>query len=76
MSHYRDIQSAIAGLSSDELARLESYIHRERLKATRSPSRDGDLDEAYAAMAADKGREAMALEWSDALFPGVSDETR
>jgi hypothetical protein len=28
----------------------------------------GDLDEAYAEMAADEAREAEALEWSESLF--------
>ena len=35
-----------------------------------------DLNEAYAAMARDDAREAEALEWSEATFGDISDETR
>lgn len=37
-------------------------------------SEDAWLHEGYAALAADKGREAEALEWADALLPDVGDE--
>jgi predicted CopG family antitoxin len=37
---------------------------------------DADLDAGYRAMAADKEREAEALEWSEALIGDAFDETR
>jgi hypothetical protein len=37
---------------------------------------DTTLDEGYRSMAADKGREAEAMEWSNALAGDNSDETR
>lgn len=37
---------------------------------------DSELDAAYKAMAADREREAEALEWSENLIADVSDETR
>lgn len=37
---------------------------------------DSALDEGYKAMAADKEREAEALEWSNALAADVADEAR
>jgi hypothetical protein len=37
---------------------------------------DSALDEGYRAMAADKKREAEALEWSNALAGDVADEAR
>lgn len=37
---------------------------------------DASLDEGYKAMAADKEREAEALEWSNALASDIADETR
>lgn len=37
---------------------------------------DDDLERAYKAMAADRGREAEALEWSENLAPDAADETR
>ncbi|MGH7550070.1 MAG: addiction module antitoxin [Gemmatimonadota bacterium] len=36
----------------------------------------GDLDEAYARMAADEAREVEASEWADSLIPDVADEAR
>ena len=36
----------------------------------------GDLDEDYAAMAADEEREAEALEWSEGVIGDVADEPR
>jgi hypothetical protein len=36
----------------------------------------GDLEQAYAQMAADEAREAEASEWTDSLISDVSDETR
>jgi predicted CopG family antitoxin len=35
-----------------------------------------DLDEAYREMAGDEMREAEALEWTEATFGDVADETR
>jgi len=35
-----------------------------------------ELDDAYAAMARDREREAEALEWSEALLGDVADDTR
>jgi predicted CopG family antitoxin len=37
---------------------------------------DTSLDDGYRAMAADKDREAEALEWCNALVKDLSDETR
>jgi hypothetical protein len=37
---------------------------------------DGELDAAYRSMAADEGREAEALEWTENLGGDVADETR
>lgn len=37
---------------------------------------DAELDAAYKAMAADKDREAEALEWAENLTGDVADETR
>lgn len=37
---------------------------------------DADLDAGYRAMAADKEREAEALEWSEALVEDAFDEAR
>lgn len=37
---------------------------------------DADLDDGYRAMAADKAREAEALEWSNALAADIADEAR
>lgn len=37
---------------------------------------DSTLDEGYRAMAADKAREAEAMQWSDALAADITDETR
>lgn len=37
---------------------------------------DTSLDDGYRAMAADKDREAEALEWCNALAKDLSDETR
>lgn len=37
---------------------------------------DSALDDGYRAMAADKERETVALEWSNALAADVGDETR
>lgn len=37
---------------------------------------DASLDEGYAAMAADKAREAEALEWCNALAGDMADEAR
>ena len=36
----------------------------------------GEMDEAYARMAADEAREREAGEWSDALIGDVADEAR
>ncbi|MEX1208461.1 MAG: addiction module antitoxin [Acidimicrobiia bacterium] len=37
---------------------------------------DGDLEEAYRAMAADERRESEAAEWAEGLVEDVADETR
>lgn len=37
---------------------------------------DKDLDAAYARMAKDEKREALAREWSDGLITDIDDETR
>lgn len=75
MSSYKHIAASIPELTAEELAKLERLVRNERQRSAQSKLRKVDLDREYAAMASDNGREAAALEWSDALFPGVADET-
>jgi hypothetical protein len=45
-------------------------------KAVRKSESETSLDEGYRAMAADKAREAEAMEWCNALARDMADATR
>jgi hypothetical protein len=67
------LHQTIDTLSDEAIISLVPYV--AFLRQTR-PQEYTSLDEGYRAMAADREREAEAIEWCNALIGDVADEAR